>query len=263
MKQFFSITIYHEYDKVSEEIKGVSNDLTVVPASSNNTLINNNRLFFRSQTGGLTCYIEDDETIINETDILYFWVVCINEAFYSYTEYPNHINFSKPYYYWSNSEGSTTLQQNEIGAKQLVTPPKHAIGCIGISVNNIDSAEQLIFSIDFKERKTYWEYHIKFKHSQKDWTYNIVDTIDEGELNEENKKWEFLEISRDNETITFRSKDTIAYSKKASNRLKLIWSGDQDNRFEEEQSMVLPFANYAYKMISVDNKELTPIYIYI
>ncbi len=60
-----------------------------------------------------------------------------------------------------------------------------------------------------------------------------------------------------------QSTEPIPYFNKASNRFKLKWSPKVETRFEKKQEMILPYANYAYKMVIEDNKELTPVYIHI
>ena len=226
MKQFFSLVINHEYDRVDENTRSVSNDLAIVPAITNDPYIKNNRLLFQVKTGGLICYIEDhDETFKNETPVLFFWVVCTNEAFYSYTDYPNHINFSDPYYYWSNSEESTSLQQNEFHDLGQGVPPTNAIGCIGISIIDIDTTKQLKFTVDFKVRKTYWEYHIITRTEQKDWKYKIEDAYGE---------WYFEQVENDNPSETiFQSIIPLPYFKKAKGRLELVWEPEPNNRIQE------------------------------
>lgn len=269
MKHFFSIVINHEYDMLDDNTRGISNDLAIVPASSNSIFTNNNRLLFRNQTGGLDCFIEDDESIKNETTNLFFWVVCINEDFYSYTDYPNQINFSNPYYYWSNFEENSALQTNDFCDLHPGQPTRKAIGCICISINNINASEKTEFTVDFKVRKTYWEYHIITNASQDGMFHKIIDT----EFNANNERdfhsssiklWEFEQIENDNPNeIIFRSTIPLPYQKKAETRLELVWGPEQKTRFEEDQKMILPFANYTYKMVNKDNKELTPIYIHI
>ena len=272
MKQFFSIVINHEYDSVDENTRGVSNDLAIVPANTNMPFTNSNRLWFRAQTGGLICYIEDDEAFKNETAVLFFWVVCTNEAFYSYTDYPKNINFSNPYYYWSNSEAYNTLQQDDKCYLHPGRPPNQAVGCIGISISEIDSIEKLEFTVNFKVRKTYWEYHIMINEAPEEKTYTIVDLAfapNSEQNNAENnngniEEWKFEKISDENATeIIFQSKIPLAYTKKAQKRLELKWGPKQRSNLVEGQKMTLPFANYKYKMVNQDNKELTPIYIHI
>jgi len=278
MKQFFSIVINHEYDRVDENTRGVSNDLAIVPANTNGQYTNNNRLWFRSQIGGLICYIEDDEAFKNETAVLFFWVVCINEAFYSYTDYPRHINFSNPYYYWSNSEAYNTLQQDDQCYLHPGRSSKQAVGCIGILISDIITTEKLEFTVDFKVRKTYWEYHIMTNEDPKDKTYTIIDLnfppTEEKQMEathlanntntELDTAWEFEKISDENATeIIFQSKTPLAYTKIAQKRLEFRWGPKQKSNLVKGQKMTLPFANYEYKMVNKDNKELTPIYIHI
>lgn len=272
MKQFFSIVINHEYDRVDSETRGVSNDLAIIPANTNEPFTNNNHLWFRSQTGGLICYIEDDEAFKNETAVLFFWVVCTNEAFYSYTDYPRHINFANPYYYWSNSEAYNTLQQDDQCYLHPGRPPKQAVGLIGISIPDIVTTEKLEFTVNFKVRKTYWEYHIMTNEDPKEKTYTIVDLAfapNSDQNNAENnngniEEWKFEKISVENATeIIFQSKIPLAYTKKAHKRLVLKWGPKQRSSHEKIHKMILPFANYEYKMVNLDNKELTPIYIHI
>ncbi len=272
MKHFFSIFINHDYDRVSDKIRGVSNDLSIVPASTNELFSRNNRLWFRSQTGGLICYIEDDETLKSETDMLFFWVVCINESFYSYTDYPNHINFSNPYYYWSNSQEQKSLQQDKQCHLHPGKPPKQAVGCIGISIRDIETSKKLEFNVDFKERKTFWEYHIMINEDPKEKKYEMID-LDFSQCEDnpsgesdtiKKEEWVFEKISDENASeIIFQSKIPLPYKKKARKCLQLEWGPKQESPLEDNQKMILPFANYKYKTVNKDNKELTPIYIHI
>ena len=252
MKHFFSIAIHHEYHK-SNHTTGVFNDLIIIPAQSNDAFIQDNRLLFRYLENSIECYIEDNEALKNETDVLFFWVVCKDYGFYNYTDYPNHISFSVPQYYWSNSEDQTTLQQTQIGAQQLETPPRNAIGCIGISIHTIPVSENIEFIINFKTRKTFWQYHIILNAETIDGNYQIEDNFGE---------WSFKRIDSDGETIIFQSESPIAFQKKADNRLQLIW-GPETSSFNEKHSIILPFANFKYKMVDQANNELTPIYIHI
>ncbi|PTM04517.1 MAG: hypothetical protein DA407_12965 [Bacteroidetes bacterium] len=268
MKHFFSLRINHEYDRIDEHTFEPSNHLTIVPASTNSILVNSNRVWFRTQPGSLDCYIDDDGAIKNDVDMLFFWVVCTNPEFFSYTAYPNDINFSNPNYYWSNSEETSVLQQKDYYDLHLGIPPKMAIGCIGISI--IELRDKTNFTIEFKTRRTLWTYHIIPKESQLLWTYSIVDEF-QPELDEGNKKWVFNKLPVIDELISdqekhkliFQSTEPIPYFKKASNRFKLKWAPKDDTRFEEAQEMILPFANYAYKIFTEDSVELTPVYIYI
>ncbi len=174
MKKFFSILINHDYDRVDTNTLGISNDLAIIPASPNHVFVKNNRLLFRSKKGSIDCFVEEDEKLKTEETILFFWVVCINEAFYSYTAYPDHINFSNPYYYWSNSSIKTSLQQIDSCDLNPGLPPKQAIGCIGVSINDIEEPE-LEFTIDFKIRETFWEYHI-LRKEEHDLLVNTAET---------------------------------------------------------------------------------------
>ncbi|MEM5567083.1 hypothetical protein WNY78_18320 [Psychroserpens sp. AS72] len=272
MKQFFSLVINHEYDRIDENIRGNSNDLTIVPARMNDSFINKNRLWFRNQSDRLNCYIEDDESIKNETDILFFWVVCTNEVFYNYTDYPNNINFYNPFYSWSNSEAHKTLQKDEQCFLHPGRPPKNAIGCIAILIHNIDTSEKIEFTVDFKTRKTYWQYHVMTNEDSKDKRFAIMDLTFQSINNQndlENKannieEWKFEKIPNENTTeIIFRSNIPLPYFKKAQKRLELEWESKQISNQQDNQKMILPYANYLYKMVDNDNKELTPIYIYI
>lgn len=268
MKSFFSIVINHEYDRIDKNTIEPSNHLSIIPASTNSILVNDNRLWFRMQQGFLDCYIEDDEAIKSEVDILFFWVVCTNPEFFSYTAYPDEINFSTPNYYWSNSEETSVLQQQDYYDLNLGKPPEMAIGCIGISIRDI--VKKMNFTIEFKTRRTLWIYHIIPKESQLLWTYSIVDEF-LPELEEGNEKWTFEKLSvieqvnsdQEKPKLIFQSTEPIPYLKKASNRFKLKWGPKIEIRFEKDQEMILPFANYANKMVTENNKELTPIYIYI
>jgi hypothetical protein len=270
MKKFFSIRINHDYDRVDTNTMGSSNDLVIIPASPNHVLVKNNRLLFRNQNGVLDCFIEDDDKLKGEVTILFFWVVCTNEAFYSYTAYPNHINFSNPFYYWSNSKIRTSLQQNDLCDLHPGLPAKQAIGCIGILINNIDASEKLEFTIDFKIRETYWEYHIFPKKENDPFintattkiAYYIIDSY--FEQKKVTNHWEFIETPESKlEEIIYRSKVPLVYSKKARDRLKLIWGQEPKNPLQEDQEMILPYPNYKYKMVNKNNEELTPIYIHI
>lgn len=251
MIKFFSIAIRHDFDSNDSEID-FSNDLTIVPANTNKEFVKNNRLFFRNQLGSIDCYIEDEEEIKEEVEILFFWVVCNNANFFNYTAYPIDANFSTPNYYWSNSKESDDLQEQVFRNIPLETPPNKAIGSIGIIVNKVSSNKR--FTINFKVKKTIWVYHIHLKQSQKEWTYKITDKKNE---------WVFTEILKNEESIVFESKDIIPFFKFATDRLMLSWTNNQPISFENEQTMVLPYPNYAYKMVNEDNKELTPVYIYI
>lgn len=265
MKDFFSIVVNHEFDRVDKNTIEPSNHLSIVPADSNSLFIRNERLWFRTQNGLLNCFIEDDEAIKNEVDVLFFWVVCNDPEFFSYTAYPDNIDFLSPYYYWSNSEEHTLLQENDYCALHPGKPPRMAIGCIGISIEKLVNKENFI--IEFNTRKTLWTYHIIPKENQLLWTYDIVDESD----NHITDKWTFKKTSIINELdsdleknkIIFQSTEPIPYFKKASNRFKLKWSPKEESDFEKAQEMILPFANYTYKMVNEDNIELTPVYIYI
>lgn len=268
MKEFFSIVINHEYDRIDQNTIEPSDHLLIIPASTNKEFVKNNRLWFRNQTGSLDCYIEDDEALKNEVDVLYFWVVCTNQEFFSYTDYPNDIDFSIPYYFWTNSEASTQLEESDYYDLHTDPPPKMAIGCIGISISEL--VEKKNFTIAFKTRRTFWTYHIMPKESQASWTYSIEDEFQQGQ-EAGNKKWTFKEVSvvkeinsdQEKHKIIFQSTEPIPYFKKASNRFKLKWGPMVETHFEKPQEIVLPFANYAYKMVKEDNKELTPVYVYI
>lgn len=266
MKKFFSIVINHDYDRIDGNTSGISNDLAIVPASVNHSFIKKKRLLYRNLLGGVDCFIEDDGEIKNEIDVLFFWVVCINEAFYNYTDYPDNVRFSDPYFYWSNSKVSTTLLEQEFCDLHPGSPPKNAIGCIGILINEIDVMEKLVFTIDFKIRKTFWEYHVfpkEFSKSDKTKTaYHIIDAYFEQKQDEMN--WKFAETTESKpDEMIYRSKVPLAFSKTATDRLKLVWGQKPDNPLQEDQEMILPFPNYAYKTVSKDNKELTTIYIHL
>lgn len=267
MKALFSILIDHDYDKVDADKPGVSNDLAIIPADSSAKLLSNDRLRFRSRSGRIDCYIETDGALLNEVKNLFFWVLCVDPAFYSYTDYPNHVNFSSPYFYWSNAKGSNVLEQKEACDLHPGKPPKNAIGCVGVTLESITDYQA--FTIPFAVRKTYWRYHIVKSEPQdlitaklqKAEEFNIVDTV----ANQNELKWQF-EKSSDPKTpqlIIFQSKTPLAYKKKAGDRLKLIWGPKNKNKHQEDQEMILPYANYEYKMVNKDNKELTPIYIHI
>jgi len=262
MKQFFSIEINHEYDRIDENTIDASDHLAIVPASSNSMFVKNNRLWFRTQTGILDCFIEDDAAVKNEVDVLFFWVVCNNPSFFSYTDNPADINFSNPYYYWSNFNSNNVLQQSGFCDLHPGQPPIDAIGCIGISITEIN--EHVKFKIDFEVRKTYWVYHITPNATQKFWQYKIEDSQEGNDNIVENVKWIFIKVSEEGEDpIIFRSKEPMPYFKKASDRFKLKWQSKEVPRLQDPRQMVLPFPNYAYKMVDEDNNELTPIYIYI
>ncbi|WP_452223620.1 hypothetical protein [Lacinutrix chionoecetis] len=254
MKPFFSIEIIHDYDN------GLAQHLSITPANSSAPLIRNNRLLFRKQLGSIACYIEEDKAIINDIESIGFWVICDNEAFYNYTEYGQDVNFYKPHYYWFNTEmeeisSSTISEQKDdlkISEEQLHQAPKNAIGYININLSDVK--DDTIFKIRFLTKATIWEYNIKLRPEHKEWDYSIID---------EEGSWQFKAVSKDDEFIKFQSDTAIAYSKKASKRLKLIWTTKEESRFQEAQSMILPFANYTYKMVTEDSKELTPVYIYI
>ena len=254
MQAFFSLTINHEYDRIDGQSNGVANDdLTIVPAASGAELIRSARIFFKVHNSKLICYTADAEGLKNKTDSLFFWVLCVNHAFYSYTDYPNDINFLKPQYFWTNAQNSTSLQHDEFQDPGQGEPPKNAIGCIGIAISDMDPAAPQEFTIDFKVRKTYWEYHILLRESQTDWNYRIADELGE---------WHFNLKAQTNKELIFQSETPIAYHKRASERLKLFWK-DPGSALQNEHSMVLPFGNYAYKLVNRDNKELTPIYIHL
>jgi hypothetical protein len=270
MKKFFSIIINHDYDRVDTNTLGISNDLAIIPARTSHAFVKKNRLLFRNQNGLLDCFIEDDDKIKSEVSLLFFWVVCVNEAFYSYTAYPDHINFSNPYYYWSNSRVRTSLLENEFCDMHPGLPPKQAVGCIGVLINSIDASEKLEFTIDFKIRKTFWEYHVFPKQEQDAFTklakakiaYSIIDSYFEQKKADDN--WEFAETSESKSgEIVYRSKIPLAFSKNATDRLRLVWGQEPSNPLQEDQEMTLPFPNYTYKTVNKDNNELTPIYIHI
>jgi len=83
-------------------------------------------------------------------------------------------------------------------------------------------------------------------------------------IEDESTEWEFTRIkNEDDTTIVFKSVTPIPYYKRASDRLHLIWEDPEKESFQQEQRKVLRFANYTYKMVNEDNKELTPIYIRI
>jgi hypothetical protein len=270
MKKFFSIFINHDYDRVNSDTLGISNDLIIIPADPNKTFVKNNRLLFRSQNGILDCFIEDDEAIKSEAAILFFWVVCKGEGFYSYTAYPDYVNFSSPFYYWSNSVTKTSLIENESCDLHPGLPPKQAIGCIGVLLNDIEETKKLEFTIDFKIRETFWEYHI-FREDNRDalrnsatsnTAYKIVDSY--FEQNKAVDHWEFAETPESTpKEIIYRSKAPLAFSKKATDRLKLVWGQVPHNPLQEDQEMPLPFPNYEFKRVNKNNEELTPVYIHI
>lgn len=266
MKHFFTIELLHEYNK------GFAEHLSVIPTYSLTQLVKNNRIAFRSQIVSLDyyleCYIKEDESIKNEVDSLSFWVVCNNEAFYNYTELDVNTSFYLPYFYWSNSNIEskkliTKTISDRIGeidgnSKKLEAlnsylneAPKNALGIVQIKLKEVVEKEKLV--IEFKVKKTIWQYNIILKDEQKDWNYKIED---------EKGEWQFKRVTEIEDKIVFQSTEPIPYKKDANSRLKLIWEPESP-QFNNQQSMILPFANYAYKMVSEDNKELTPIYIYI
>lgn len=260
MKQFFSIKIHHDYEKNDSSWKA-SEDLSIIPARTSANYVKNNRLLFHEQPGLLDCYIEDDESLKKEIDILFFWVVCTNDNFYNYTEYPMKINFSAPYYYWSNTKDTESLQEPYLCDLHPGSPPKKGIGCIGILINKIEAYKS--FNINFNVRKTYWVYNVYYKENQENWSYRIEDIIDEIDISNKNKKWAFEEVAKNKERIIFQSTEPIPYSKKATDRFRLNWDDSQKGPFKHEEKMTLPYPNCAYKMVNEDNKELTPVYIYI
>jgi hypothetical protein len=171
-----------------------------------------------------------------------------------------------------------SLHQDNQCALHPGRSPKQAVGCIGVSINKIAASEKLEFTVDFKVRKTYWEYHIMINEDQKDKTYTIVDLKfpPKEETQQEvtdltnntntalDTAWDFEKISDENATkIIFRSKTPLPYAKKAQKRLELKWGSEQISNLERAKTMILPFANYQYKMVNMDNKELTPIYLHI
>ena len=274
MKELFSIVINHEYDRIDAAPIEPSGHLSIVPANSNSILVNTNRLLFRTRTGFIGCYIEDDEAVRSEVDFLFFWVVCRNPEFFSYTDYPNEINFSKPYYYWSNHEGGTVLKERDFWDLNPGTPPKMAIGCIAISMTALMADRS--FTIEFNTRRTLWTYYIIPKETQLLWDYSIVDEIflEQEQVSTNGstvKKWVFKKIlvdgalntDQEKHKLIFQSIEPIPYFKRASNRFKLKWGPKVESQFEKNQEMILPFANYSYKMVNEDNIELTPVYIYI
>lgn len=263
MKHFFTIELHHEYDM------GIAQQLAVIPTVSEGRLIRNNSVLFRNQSGSLVCYIEDDESVKNEIDYLNFWVICNDNAIYNYTDLDLTINFYKPHFYWSNSNSEDTKLKTSIISEKLkeidgdekaleffnhllIEAPKNAIGMLQIKLGDVQRGNEKSV-VEFKVKKTIWQYNISPKEEQKDWNYRIED-----EMNE----WKFKRLTEIKEYVTFQSTEPIPFNKQASNRLKLIWEPIESN-FEEEQNMILPFANYSYKMVSEDNKELTPIYIHI
>ena len=250
MKPFFSIAINHDYESTDSEI-GISNDLSIVPASMTKEFARNNRLWFRNQAGSIECYIEDDEALKEEVEILFFWVICTNSDFYNYTALPIDIDFSTPKYHWSNTKESNDLEEQAFQNMPLEKPPKNVLGSIGIVVNKVSSNKR--FTINFKARETFWAYHIHFKKSQKEWAYKILD---------KNNQWVFTELYKNEEVIVFESKNIIPFVKTGTGRLRLLWT-PIGSPFEEGQSMVLPFADCRYRMINDDNKEVTPVYIHV
>ena len=267
MKPFFSIELVHEYDQ------GPASALTIVPAASNDTYLRHQRLWLKQGTGYLKAFIEDDESLKDEVDVLYFWVVCVEEDFYSYTEYPNDINFSVPQYFWHNEHDPLNLNHFMLDAESINNPPMGAIGLIGIYIKELPEDHR--FSIRFNVRHTLWQYNIIPKASQRDWTYRVEDqykVIDKNEADDAmplgfdtyNKKWEFNLISHsENEQLVFQINAPMPFMKRSDGRFVLEVTPPEGQQHLEKFEMVLPYATYAYKMVDENNIELTPIYIYI
>ncbi|WP_395062798.1 hypothetical protein [Flavobacterium sp.] len=250
MIHFFSIALRHDFN---EDPKiDFNNDLTIILATTNKEFVKNNRIFFRNQLGSIDCYIEDYEAINKQVELLFFWVVCNNVDFYNYTAYPIDVNLAIPYYYWTNSRESNILEEHKFQNIPIETPPKNAVGSIGIKLNNVSLKQQ--FAITIKVKETIWVYTIYFKQLHKEWIYTITD---------KNNEWVFTELSKNEDSIVFKSKETIPLFKLSTGRLLLTWINKESNSFKEEQSLVLPFPNYTHKLERKDNQEVSTVYLHL
>ncbi len=270
MKTIFSIALEHEYDR------GNALHLAIRPAISNEAFLKNDRLLFKGRPGHMECFIEPDEALKREVSELYLWVVCLDDAFYQYTVHPKGVTFSRPFFYWSNrADGPEELEastideyirkkkredKNIVSISSLAGPaPKNAIGCIGMTMDKLGSGEK--FTIGFKVRESLWHYHIFPKAEQATWNYKIED---------QGQEWQFEPAGTgEHGTFAFRSTTPIPYSRRATDRLKLVWGTSGPSQFPREQQMTLPFADYGHQMMEKKNKDskevvaYTPVYVHI
>ena len=207
MKKLFTIELFHEFDGEA------ANHLSFFLAETNHSFIKNNRIWIKTNSGLLDCYIEDDLSIQKEAKTLYFWIVCTDNLFYSYTYYPSKINFNTPFFFSTiNPTKNPQFKTNTIRIKfrnkdhpDGIVPlteitgkmPKNAIGCLGVQIDKITDFSKI--TIPFPVRKTYWQYHLMtnsvhnpiFK-PKPDTVYNIVDN--DFEQKKTKDKWEFLKM---------------------------------------------------------------------
>lgn len=246
MKPIFSIEIQHEINNDNSGNNRI-NELALVPSITNKDLVEKQRILFRSGSEKINCFIEDNEMILDQERTLYFWVVCHNASFFNYTDFTLANTALSEFMYWSTTEDSLELKQEITPEKYNEKPPKNTLGLVKITLDN--NVKNKKFTLNFKVKKTYWEYHIFFNVSKKDWKYTVKDSKNE---------WIFTETSKNEHSFVFRSKSLIPFFNKVTNRVVLEIEKTPVLQPSDTFSMVLPYANP-----SKSTEKVSKVYVYL